>query len=67
MTKKFEHKDGTIEVTREKDSIIVNPSEKEGIIKVASNQSKETLLNEVEAKLNVMYSKSPNVVKEFIR
>ena len=67
MAKKFEHKDGTIEVTRDKDSIIVNPSEKDGIIKVASNQSKENLLNEIEVKLNVMYGKTPKVVKEFIR
>jgi hypothetical protein len=67
MVKKFEHKDGTIEVTREKDNIVVNPTEKDGIIKVASNQSKESLLNEIEDKLNIMYDRSPAVVKEFIR
>lgn len=67
MVKKFEHKDGTIEVTRDEDSIVVNPTEKDGIIKVASNQSKESLLHEVESKLNLMYGKSPAVVKEFIR
>ena len=67
MVKKFEHKDGTIEVTRDEDSIVVNPKEKDGVIKVASNQSKESLLHEVESKLNLMYGKSPAVVKEFIR
>jgi hypothetical protein len=67
MVKKFEHKDGTFEVTRVEDNIVVNPTEKDGVIKVASNQSKESLLHEVEGKLNVMYTKSPAVVKEFIR
>ena len=67
MVKRFKHKDGTIEVTQEKDNIIVNPVEKDGMIKVASNQSKESLLHEVEDKLNEMYGKSPAIVKEFIR
>ena len=67
MVKKFEHKDGTIEVTQEKDNIIVNPVEKVGMIKVASNQSRESLFHEVEDKLNEMYGKSPLIVKEFIR
>ena len=67
MVKKFEHKDGTFEVTHVEDNIVVNPLEKDGVIKVASNQSKESLLHEVEGKLNLMYTKSPAVVKEFIR
>lgn len=67
MVKKFEHKDGTIEVTQEKDNIIVNPVEKVGMIKVASNQSRASLFHEVEVKLNEMYGKSPAIVKEFIR
>ena len=67
MDKEFKHKEGTIKVTQQEDSITVNPLEKEGIIEVNNSQSKESILQEVEDKLNLMYTGYPTVVKEFIK
>ena len=67
MEKQFKHKDGNIRVIKEKDSIIVDPLEKKEVIKVNSAQTKESLLNEIETKLNVVYTGYPNIVKEFIK
>ena len=67
MEKQFRHKDGNIKVTQEGDSITVDPLEKKEVIKVNSAQTKESLLNEIETKLNVVYTGSPTIVKEFIK
>lgn len=67
MVKKFNHKDGVIEVTRGEDTITVDPKEAEGVIKVNKNQPKESLVQEVEDKLNLIYSGSPVIIKEFIK
>ena len=67
MFKEFKHKDGVIEVTRSEDTITVNPKEADGVIKVNKNQPKESLVQEVENKLNLIYTGSPVIIKEFIK
>ncbi|MBC8061620.1 MAG: hypothetical protein H7Y18_13265 [Clostridiaceae bacterium] len=67
MEKQFKHKDGNIKITQEEFSITVDPLEKKEVIKVDSDQSKESLLNEIEDKLNLIYTGSPAIIKEFIK
>ncbi|MDP4145719.1 MAG: hypothetical protein Q8936_14735 [Bacillota bacterium] len=64
--KKFTHDNGSIEVTKENNILKVNPVEKDGEIHVNTNQSKESLFQEIEDKLNLIYVESPEVVKDFI-
>ena len=67
MEKQFKHKDGNIKVTQEEDIITVDPLEKKEVINVDSTQSKESLLREIEDKLNLIYAGSHVIVKEFIK
>lgn len=67
MEKQFKHKDGNIKVTQEEFSITVDPLDKKEVIKVDSAQSKDSILNEIEDKLNIIYTGSPVIVKEFIK
>lgn len=66
MIKEFKHNEGKFEVTQDENNITVNPSEKEGSITVSKDQSKETLINEIEDNLVKMYEYSPLIVKEFV-
>ena len=67
MEKEFKHKDGNIKVTQDEDYIVVNPTGKEETITVDNTQPKESIIKEVENKLNKIYAGSPAVVKEFIK
>ena len=67
MEKQFKHKDGNIRVIQEEYSITVDPLDKEEVIKVDSAQSKDSMLNEIEDRLNNVYTGSPTIVKEFIK
>ena len=67
MENQFKHKDGTIKVTQEEYTITVDPLEKKEVINVDSTQSKESLLKEIEDKLNLIYVGSHVIVKEFIK
>ena len=67
MEKQFKHKDGNIKVTQEEDIITVDPLEKKEVINVDSTQSKESILREIEDKLNLIYAGSHVIVKEFIK
>lgn len=67
MEQQFKHKDGNIKVTQEEDSITIDPLEKKEVIKVDSDQSKASLLKEIEDRLNLVYTGSHSIVKEFIK
>ncbi len=67
IEKEFKHKDGNIRVTQEEHNITVNPTEKDEIIKVNKHQPKESVLQEIEDKLNLIYTESPLIIKEFIQ
>ena len=67
MEKQFKHKDGNIKVTQGEHSITVDPLEKKEVIKIDSAQSKASILKETEAKLNLIYTGSPAIIKEFIK
>ena len=67
MEKQFKHKDGNIKVTQEEYTITVDPLEKKEVINVDSTQSKESVLKEIEDKLNLIYTGSHVIVKEFIK
>jgi len=67
MENQFKHKDGNIKITQEEDYITIDPLEKKEVIKVESDQSKASLLKEIEGKLNLIYTGSNGIVKEFIK
>ena len=67
MENQFKHKDGNIKITQEEDYITIDPLEKKEVIKVESDQSKASLLKEIESKLNLIYTGSNGIVKEFIK
>ena len=67
MEKQFKHKDGNIKVTQEEHTITVDPVNRKEVINVDSTQSKASVLKEIEDKLNLIYTGSHVIVKEFIK
>jgi hypothetical protein len=66
LKKEFKHEEGIIEVTHSTNNITIDPKEKDDVINVKKDQSKESIIEEIKEKLTLIYTDSPSIVKDFI-
>lgn len=62
----FKHDDGKIEIFQDDDHITINPAKTDQSIKISKNQTKESMLMQIEESLLEIYEESPLVIKEFV-